>query len=357
MTENITSQSVTNALREVKYPGYSRDIVSFGLVRDIQIDGTAVGVLVELTAPRADVGEKIAAGIREVLSQRISGLTDVHVQIKVPTPPEGTGATPAGPGVVARQNLPGIRRVIAVASGKGGVGKSTCSVNIAYALAQSGARVGLMDGDIYGPSIPLMMGTNERPSISATEKLIPPDAHGIKLMSIGFLVDPDQAVIWRGPMIQKTIQQFVGQVEWGELDYLVVDLPPGTGDAQLSLCQTVPLDGGVIITTPQEASVGIVRKGMTLFEKVQVPILGIVENMSHYTAPDGTRVDLFGNGGGRREAARRNVPFLGEVPLFIEIREGGDKGIPIVVSDPNSAPAAAFKAIAASIRTTLDVPK
>jgi len=206
-----------------------------------------------------------------------------------------------------------------------------------------------LDCDIYGPSIPLMMGVYERPSVSPQDRLIPPMAHGVKVMSIGLLLTDDQPVIWRGPMITKTIQQFLLAVEWGDLDFLLVDLPPGTGDAQLSLCQTVPLDGGVIVTTPQEASLGVVRKGIAMFNKVNVPILGIVENMSYFTTPNGERVEIFGHGGGQHEAARQNVPFLGEVPIFTEIREGGDRGTPITVSTPNHAAGRAFISIAETV--------
>jgi ATP-binding protein involved in chromosome partitioning len=223
-------------------------------------------------------------------------------------------------------------------------------VNLACALQQLGLRVGLLDCDIYGPSIPLMMGINQKPTVSQNEKLVPPSNHGVKLMSMGFLIDDESPVIWRGPMIMKTIQQFFSDVEWGDLDFLLVDLPPGTGDAQLSLCQTVPLDGGVIVTTPQEASVGVVRKGVAMFEKVNVPILGIVENMSYFTAPNGDRVEIFGHGGGRAEATRKNVPFLGEVPIYTEIREGGDKGIPVTVSNSKSAPAQAFMGVAQALQ-------
>src|SRR6185437_12438317 len=215
------------------------------------------------------------------------------------------------------------------------------------------ARVGLLDCDIYGPSIPLMMGINQRPGISGDEKLVPPENYGVKLMSMGFLLDGDQPVIWRGPMIMKTIQQFINAVEWGELDWLLVDLPPGTGDAQLSLCQTVPLDGGVIVTTPQEASLGVVRKGIAMFRKVNVPILGIVENMSYFTTPNGERVEIFGHGGGKEEAARQNVPFLGEVPIFTEIREAGDSGTPIVVSAPNHPAGKSFVQIAEMLQKNL----
>ncbi|HAB15138.1 MAG TPA: chromosome partitioning protein, partial [Verrucomicrobiales bacterium] len=276
---------------------------------------------------------------------------DAHVQVKVPTPQQAA-STPGG--MPAKNRLPHIRRVVAVASGKGGVGKSTCSVNLACALRHLGARVGLLDGDIYGPSIPLMMGIQERPQVNDDEQLIPPFAHGVKLMSMGFLIGDDQPVIWRGPMIQKTMQQFIHQVNWGELDYLLVDLPPGTGDAQLSLCQIVPLDGGVIVTTPQQASIGVVRKGMAMFEKVQVPILGIIENMSYFSAPDGSRIDIFGHGGGAAEAQRKGVPFLGEIPLLPSVREGGDRGVPAVVSDPTGPAGQAFLRIAQGLRAKLD---
>jgi ATP-binding protein involved in chromosome partitioning len=240
-----------------------------------------------------------------------------------------------------------------VASGKGGVGKSTVSVNLACALRHLGAQVGLLDCDIYGPSIPLMMGIREKPTISAEEKLVPPVAHGVRLMSMGFLIEDDSPVIWRGPMITKAIQQFITEVQWGDLDYLLVDLPPGTGDAQLSLCQTVPLDGGVIVTTPQEASLGVVRKGIAMFGKVNVPILGIVENMSYFTTAAGERIEIFGHGGGKEEARRQNLPFLGEIPLFTEIRHGGDTGLPVVVSRPDAAPARAFLSLAETLRGML----
>jgi ATP-binding protein involved in chromosome partitioning len=241
--------------------------------------------------------------------------------------------------------------VVAVASGKGGVGKSTVSANLACALQHRGSRVGLLDCDIYGPSIPLMMGIHERPTINEKEQIVPPANYGVKLMSMGFLLEGDQPVIWRGPMIMKTIQQFVHSVEWGDLDVLLVDLPPGTGDAQLSLCQTVPLDGGVIVTTPQEASLGVVRKGIAMFQKVNVPILGIIENMSYFTTPGGERVEIFGYAGGQAEARRQNLAFLGEIPIFTAIREGGDKGVPIVVSDPQGPAAKAFLNIADTLRS------
>ncbi|MBN8246304.1 MAG: Mrp/NBP35 family ATP-binding protein [Verrucomicrobia bacterium] len=348
MTDQAT---VLQVLRSVKYPGYSRDIVSFGIVKEIQVDSTAVGVLIELTTPNASVGEEIADAARRALRDQIPGLTDAHVQVRVP---QGSGSgAPAPGGAGSRAKVAGIERIIAVASGKGGVGKSTCAVNLACALRHLGGRVGLMDADIYGPSVPLMMGLQDKPFVNDREQLIPPYAHGVKLMSMGFLIPDDQPVIWRGPMIQKTIQQFIHQVEWGALDYLLVDLPPGTGDAQLSLCQTVPLDGGVVVTTPQAASVGVVRKGIAMLEKVQVPLLGIIENMSGFVAPDGSRVDIFGTGGGRAEAERRGIPLLGEIPLIPGIREGGDRGIPVVVADPTGTAGAAFIAAAQRLQSRL----
>ena len=347
----LNQDTITNALKGVKYPGYSRDIVSFGLVKDIAVNNGAVTLQLELTSHQPAV----AAQLKQVCEQTLKTLPDVKlVYIEVKMPPAQPGAAPAGPSPFANQNkVPGIKRLVAVASGKGGVGKSTCSVNLACALTHLGARVGLLDCDIYGPSIPLMMGIHQRPIVNDDEKLVPPSNHGVKLMSMGFLLTDDQPVIWRGPMIQKTIQQFISQVDWGQLDYLLVDLPPGTGDAQLSLCQTVPLDGGVIVTTPQEASLGVVRKGIAMFQKVNVPLLGIVENMSYFITPGGERVEIFGHGGGRAEAERQKIPFLGEVPLFLEIREGSDKGIPVTVSHPADPQGKPFIQIAEALRKKL----
>ncbi len=347
----MTPELVTNALKNVKYPGYSRDIVSFGLVKDVVANHGAVSVAIQLTSGTADVAQQIKASAEQAI-RALPGVQHVHVNVLMPTTTPGAAPVQQSPWQ-GQNKVPGIKRVVAVASGKGGVGKSTVSVNLACALQQLGARVGLLDCDIYGPSIPLMMGINRKPTVSEHEKLVPPSNHGVKLMSMGFLIEGDAPVIWRGPMIMKTIQQFFSDVEWGDLDYLLVDLPPGTGDAQLSLCQTVPLDGGVIVTTPQEASVGVVRKGVAMFEKVNVPILGIVENMSYFTAPNGDRVEIFGHGGGRAEAERKNVAFLGEIPIFTEIREGGDKGVPVMVSSPKSAPAQAFAKLGEALRKQL----
>jgi len=344
----LSQDTVLNALKAVKYPGFSRDIVSFGLVKDISAANGAVSVALQLTTANPDAARQIKAEAELALKQ-LPGVKHVIVDVRQPA----AGQAPAGGAVAGQTKISGVRHVIAVASGKGGVGKSTCSANLACALRHLGARVGLLDCDIYGPSIPLMMGVYERPTVSADEHLVPPVAHGVKVMSIGLLLNDDQPVIWRGPMITKTIQQFLLAVEWGPLDYLLIDLPPGTGDAQLSLCQTVPLDGGVIISTPQEASLGVVRKGIAMFRKVNVPILGLVENMSYFTAPNGERVEIFGHGGGKEEAARQKAPFLGEVPLFTEIREGGDRGTPVVVSAPNHPASKAFIQIAEALKNTM----
>jgi ATP-binding protein involved in chromosome partitioning len=343
----LTQDDIKNALKAVKYPGYSRDIVSFGLVKEISATQGGVSVVMQLTTSNHDAARQIKEDSERVL-KALPEVKTVHVEVRQPA------AGQAAPGALPNQNrIPGVKRVIAIASGKGGVGKSTCSVNLACALAQLGARVGLLDCDIYGPSIPLMMGVSERPTVNESEQLIPPIKYSVKVMSIGLLLDGDQPVIWRGPMIAKTIQQFLFAVDWGGTDFLLVDLPPGTGDAQLSLCQTVPLDGGVIVTTPQEASLGVVRKGIGMFQKVNVPILGLIENMSYFTTPNGERVEIFGHGGGRAEAARQDIPFLGEVPIFTEIREGGDRGVPVVVSAPDKPAGRAFIQIAEALRKRL----
>jgi ATP-binding protein involved in chromosome partitioning len=367
MNPMLTQDDIKNALAAVKYPGYSRDIVSFGLVKEISAANGAVSVTLQLTSPNLEAAQQIKTESERVLKS-MPGVNHVHVEVRQPT----AGHAATGKTFTNQKGVPGVERIVAIASGKGGVGKSTCSVNLACALAHLGARVGLLDCDIYGPSIPLMMGVHEKPTVNEAEHLVPPSNHGVKVMSIGLLVTDDQPVIWRGPMITKTIQQFLLAVDWAGgsdapvaagkrdegvattgLDFLLVDLPPGTGDAQLSLCQTVPLDGGVIISTPQEASLGVVRKGIAMFRKVNVPILGIVENMSYFTTPNGERVEIFGHGGGREEASRQNVPFLGEVPIFTEIREGGDRGMPIVVSTPNHAAGKAFIQIAETLRKNL----
>ena len=341
----LSPAEIQNALKAVHYPGYSRDIVSFGMVQEISTANGKVSVILQLPSTKPETAQQIKADAESVLNA-LPGMSGLTVDVRHPV----AAATAPGNALTDENKIPGVKRVIAVASGKGGVGKSTCAVNLACALHHLGAKVGLLDCDIYGPSIPLMMGVTEKPTISAASRLVPPVAHGVKVMSIGLLMENEQPVIWRGPMIAKTIHQFLMVFEWGELDFLLVDLPPGTGDAQLSLCQTVALDGGVIVSTPQEASLGVVRKGIEMFKKVNVPILGIVENMSYLITPNGERLEIFGHGGGKDEAARQKIPFLGEIPLFTEIREGGDRGTPIVASAPNHAASRVFIQIAGTLQ-------
>ncbi len=348
----MTPDSIKEILKQVKYPGFSRDIVSFGLVRSVAFaDGVAK---VSLALNTAD--PKIPLHIKNEVDKCLRaqpGVTSTLIDVAVTAP------KPAAGGNLAGGKPAGITHSVALASGKGGVGKSTFSVNLACALAQlltaqgRPGRVGLMDCDIYGPSVPLMMGIHDRPMVEG-ESLIPLENHGVKVMSMGFLVDENTPVVWRGPMIMKTIQQFVQNVKWGELDVLLVDLPPGTGDAQLSLVQTMPLDGAILITTPQLAATQIARKGGLMFQKVNVPILGVAENMSYFMDPAGNRHAVFGEGGGAKTADALATTLLGEVPLIPEIRAGGDSGVPIVVSAPDSAAARIFRDIGSGLLNRLN---
>ncbi len=342
----LTQQNILDALRSVHYPGYSRDVVSFGLVRNIAVNGGAVSVSFQLNGGNADIARQIKEAAEAVL-RGVKGVEQLHVEVVAPAGAQAPAQ--AQTTLNQKSGVPGVRRIIAVASGKGGVGKSTVAVNLACALTKLGQQIGIMDADIYGPSVPKMMGTTSRPTIT-DEKLDPVENFGLKMMSMALLLDNDSPVIWRGPMIMKAIQQFSLAVNWGELDVLLVDLPPGTGDAQLSLAQTIALDGGVIVTTPQDVALEVARRGIAMFEKVNVKILGIIENMSYYVCPHcGKHDDVFGHGGGKQEAARLEVPFLGEIPLFSDIRICGDKGLPIVVAAPDSEPAKAFTKCAESV--------
>ncbi len=330
----LTENRIREILQTVKFPGYSRDIVNFGLVKSIAITSqNDVTVVLQVASREANIPAQIERDATAALRQ-CNGIGQVKVQMIVEAPT--TSPAPTAPGI------PGVKKIIAVASGKGGVGKSTVAVNLAVALHQLGKSVGLMDADIYGPSVPKMLGVLDKPTVT-NEKLDPIEKFGLKMMSMALLIDGDAPIIWRGPMIMKAIQQFSHAVNWGELDVLVIDLPPGTGDAQLSLVQTLALDGGVIVTTPQDVALEVARRGMQMFEKVNVRILGLIENMSYYVCPHcRQRDDVFGHGGGGTEATKRGVPLLGEIPLFTEIRECGDKGLPIVLASPESEPARAF---------------
>jgi len=343
----ITRDDVLKALSGVRYPGFTRDIVAFGVVSDARIDGTTVTVRIDLGAGNPAVAGTIEREARAAL-EALPGVTSVSLKVGGPARPAPPPASGGGAAVSESLALPGVRHVVAVASGKGGVGKSTVAVNLAVALAGSGLSVGLLDADIYGPSIPLMMGVDERPAIDPEGRgILPFTRFGVRFMSLGFLVDKDAAVIWRGPMVMKAIEQLLRDVLWGSLDVLVVDLPPGTGDAQLTISQRVRLSGAVIVTTPQDVALADAVKGIAMFRKVGVSVLGVVENMSYFLCPHcGSRTDVFAHGGGRREAERLGAPFLGEIPLDAAIRAGGDRGEPIVSADPSGTVASAFRGVA-----------
>jgi ATP-binding protein involved in chromosome partitioning len=341
-----TEADVLRALSGVRYPWFTRDIVSFDVVKDLTVKDGAVSFRIELGAGNPAVAGTIEREARIALTT-LPDVRSVAIRIGSKSPAPGPPPSTA-PGALDAELLPGVRHTIAVASGKGGVGKSTVAVNLAVALARRGARVGLLDADIYGPSIPLMMGVDEPPTLDpGSGSILPFDRYGVRFMSLGFLVPKDSAVIWRGPMVMKAIDDLLRKVAWGDLDVLVVDMPPGTGDAQLSLSQKVRLSGAVIVTTPQDVALADAIKGITMFRKVGVPILGIVENMSFFHCPHcGTRTEVFGHGGGRREAARLDAPFLGEIPLDAAIREGGDAGRPVVTLDSAPTLSAAFLSLA-----------
>src|SRR6266481_4266185 len=344
---SISEEQVRNALKSVRYPGFSRDIVSFGLLKSIEIDNGEVKVQLALATNDPNVPATIKKDAESALRD-IEGVRSAKVLIDIHAPPGGAGAG------MASTRIPGVTHVIAVASGKGGVGKSTVAANLAVALDQTGARVGLCDCDIYGPSISMMFGTRERPTATEENKIVPIEQYGLRLMSMGFLLDDTSPAILRGPMVTRYTQQFLRQVEWGELDYLVLDLPPGTGDIQLTIVQTVALSGAIIVTTPQEVALIDARKAATMFDKVNVPILGLIENMSYFVSPsDGKRYDILGSGGGEREARRLSVPLLGQIPIDIATREAGDRGIPIVGEDRGSPVTAEFLRIAGRLRELL----
>jgi len=340
----ITKEAILAALGTVQEPELHQDLVTLNMIRELEIEGDKVSFTVMLTTPACPLRGKIETESKQAVMS-VEGVKEVAIKLDSDVPNDGRMR-----GLV---NMP-IRNAIAVGSGKGGVGKSTVAVNLAVALAKAGARVGLMDADIYGPNIPTMLGVEKLPPPDG-QRLIPAEAYGIKMMSMGLLVKPGQPLIWRGPMLNSAIRQFLGDVEWGELDYLIIDLPPGTGDASLSLAQALPLSGAVIVTLPQLVSLEDAGRGLNMFKTLEVPILGIVENMSYLDLPDGTRMDLFGSGGGESLAKATETNFLGMVPIDQNVRIGGDSGKPIVDSHPDSPVAIALTEIAQKIAAQASV--
>jgi len=343
----ISKETVLQALSKVNEPELHRDLVTLNMVRDIEIVDKVVSFTLVLTTPACPMRDVMQRDVNKALKE--IGAEEVKIN--------WTSNVPVDNRILGQLQLP-VKNVIAIASGKGGVGKSTVAVNVSVALAQMGASVGLLDADIYGPNCNIMLGAMRMPpptKVDGEPKMVPAQAHGVKLMSMGFLVKHDQPLVWRGPMLHSAIRQFLTDVIWGDLDYLVVDLPPGTGDAQLTLTQSVPLTGGVIVTMPQEVSQADALRGLKMFEQMQVPILGVVENMSYLAMPDGSVMDLFGRGGGHKLADGAGVPFIGEVPIDPRVRIGGDSGVPIVVSDPTSPAASALRAIAQDIAAKISL--
>jgi ATP-binding protein involved in chromosome partitioning len=346
MSEVITEATILDALRAVKDPDLHRDVVALNMIRDVKVCGGVASFRFVLTTPACPVRDQLKdQAYRAVMA--IPGMEQVEVKMEA--------EVPKARGNVEKAAIEGIGHIVAVSSGKGGVGKSTVAVNLAVALARLGARVGILDTDVYGPNVPIMLGGRDMPEARG-EKIVPPVYHGVKTMSIGLLNPGDRAVVWRGPMLHSAVSQFLRQVEWGELDYLVVDMPPGTGDVQLSLAQLVSLAGAVLVTTPQEVALGDVRKAYNMFDQLHVPCLGIVENMSYFVCPNcEERHEIFGHGGGEALAERYGVPFLGAIPLSVSVREGGDLGIPIVVGAPESPQARAFNAVAEQVAAQVSI--
>ena len=348
----LDASSVLEVLRPVQDPELRKSLVDLNMIRNIKIDNGAVSFTLVLTTPACPLREFIVEDCKIAVKQ-LPGVETVVVNV--------TAETPQQKSLPDRTGIAGVKNIVAISSGKGGVGKSTVAVNVAVALAQTGAKVGLLDADIYGPNAPAMMGLESAKVMvqqgAAGEVLEPAFNHGVKLVSMGFLIDPDQPVIWRGPMLNGIIRQFLYQVNWGELDYLLVDMPPGTGDAQLTMAQAVPMAGAVIVTTPQTVALLDSRRGLKMFQQLGVPVLGIVENMSYFIPPDlpDRHYDLFGSGGGEKTSKELGIPLLGCIPLEIALRQGGDRGVPIVVGESESASAKALSAIASQIAAKVSV--
>lgn len=340
-------KDILAALGNVMDPELGKDLVTLGMIQNMRVEGSKVFLDLVLTTPACPLKRQMEDASRAAV-MGVAGVSDVSVNVtsRVRGHVSGNGQV---------NLVPTVKNTIAVASGKGGVGKSTVAVNLAVALAQSGASVGLMDCDVYGPSVPLMMGVNERPRAGAG-KLIPLERHGVRMMSLGFMIEGDTPVIWRGPMVAKALQQLLGDVDWGQLDYLVMDMPPGTGDAQLTVTQSVPLTGAVVVSTPQDVALLDAAKAVSMFNKVNVPVLGIIENMSYFLCPHcGERTEIFSHGGAERESRRLGVPFLGEIPIEAGVADGGDKGHPIVAGEPGSKIAEVFRQVAGAVAAAISV--
>ncbi|HWW88596.1 MAG TPA: Mrp/NBP35 family ATP-binding protein [Vicinamibacterales bacterium] len=341
----VEAAKVLEALRVVTDPDLHRDIVSLGFVKDLQIDAGRVAFTIELTTPACPVKDQMRDQARAAV-ERIDGVTAVDVRMSAKV---REAVSPDG----ARRSLPGVKNVVAVGAGKGGVGKTTVAVNLAVALAMRGSRVGIIDGDIYGPNVPIMLGIKTELTTDG-QKIVPAEKYGLQVISMGFLTKDDAPIIWRGPMLHGALQQFFREVRWVDLDYLVIDLPPGTGDVALSLSQTVPVAGALVVTTPQQVSLADSRRAVAMYKKLNIPPLGIIENMSYYICPNCSHeADIFGHGGGERMAEELGVPFVGRIPIYQPIREGGDTGVPLIISEPESPAALAF--FAAAERTAAQI--
>jgi ATP-binding protein involved in chromosome partitioning len=353
--DEVTDQRVLDALRTVEDPDLRKDLVTLKMIKNVRVCNGAVAFTVELTTPACPLKAKIEADCRAAV-ESLPGVSSVKIEMTANV----TARRPLG-----GQLIPKVKHVIAVASGKGGVGKSTVATNLAVALAQAGAKVGLMDADVYGPTIPMLLGLEDEqleqtavrlPDGNVVPRIVPLERHGVSCVSMGFLVEPGQPVVWRGPMLSKVVNQFLRDVDWGELDYLLVDLPPGTGDVTMSLAEAIPLSGAVIVMTPQDVAASIAVKSLRAFQKLNVPILGVVENMSYFVAPDtGKAYHIFGHGGGQEAAEELKVPFLGEIPLDIPTRKGSDEGEPVLVSDPDGAQSRTFHEVAGNLARQISI--
>jgi ATP-binding protein involved in chromosome partitioning len=343
----LSEEIILESLKQIIDPDLRKDIVTLGFIKDLAIDGGDVSFRIVLTTPACPVKEQMEAQATEIVSG-LEGVNSVRITMDA--------EVPQGRGIANNVAIPGVKNIIAVSSGKGGVGKSTVAVNLAVALAADGAKVGIMDADVYGPNVPMMLGTGyDQPEVE-NGQLRPIEAHGVKMISMAVLVPPDKPMILRGPMLHGVVRQFLSDVKWGELDYLIVDMPPGTGDVQLSLAQLVPVQGAVLVTTPQEVSLSDVRRAVKMFETVNVPVLGVIENMSYFIAPDtGNKYEIFGRGGGQKLCDEYSLNFLGQVPIGMEVREGGDKGVPVVVSFPDSPQSAAFRKVAEEVARQVSI--